>query len=90
MEFRKESEPHRPTFMTEGGAMLVLQYFCNLVTRQVKVALTSAGPAVHITCGRKFLSISCWIWLHSSGSKSIIKINYTSLPKAVAGSGFLP
>ena len=35
--------------MTEGGAMLVLQYFWSLVTRQVSVALTSAGPAVQIT-----------------------------------------
>ena len=49
MELRKESEPQSPTFMTEGGAMLVLQYFCSLVTRQVSVALTSAGPAVQIT-----------------------------------------
>ena len=49
MELRKESEPQSPTFMTEGGAMLVLQYFWSLVTRQVRVALTSAGPAVQIT-----------------------------------------
>lgn len=49
IELRKESEPQRPTFMTVGGAMLVLQYFCSLVTRQVRVARTSAGPAVQMT-----------------------------------------
>ena len=33
--------------------MFVLQYFCKRVTKQVRVALTSAGPAVQMTCTQK-------------------------------------
>ena len=50
---RKESPPTRPTLVTGGGAMFVLQYFCSRVTKQVSAARTSAGPAVRITYKRK-------------------------------------
>jgi hypothetical protein len=41
--------PMRPTRITLGGPMLVLQNFCRRVTRQVRLARTSAGHAVQIT-----------------------------------------
>ena len=48
-ELTNGSEPTKTTF-TEGGVWVwVLQNFCILATRQVSVALTSAGPAVQMT-----------------------------------------
>ena len=42
--------PPMMTSLTEGGdVVFVLQKRCSLATRQVRVARTSAGPAVQIT-----------------------------------------
>ena len=42
--------PPMMTSLTEGGEVVfVLQKRCSLATRQVRVARTSAGPAVQIT-----------------------------------------
>lgn len=43
------SEPINTTFTEGGDSVLVLQNFWILATKQVSVALTSAGPAVHMT-----------------------------------------